>query len=1125
MEDRACTMKNVLCSGSREGGQPRCLSIRDLVSSSSWDILLRRIGDLLMCYILRHSSIFLPVKKNIFFQVTGLALNVVLQKTISMSNKAKDRQPQSMIEKCPMSYLCRSPEMSQFVSGGCANNSNISFSSPDMNTRKFDNLRSSGSYGTAKFTELNCLSKGCNHSTPSASGSKKCSILDDQNPRKRKRLYSWQRHNKQKQICSEDRLSTGWSKINSSDFIVLDVLSEDLCATLNDETHSLGPSVDNNSLPMSSGMNDSHTKDPCGVLSHEKPLSSVFDIGPSQGYSTSRIQSKSPRIGPPNYLHPNSGPICFSCLMLNSSKCVSVDSLISRHAIFYNRRISYNIFHGNHILNKRKRPDVLSLIRHIFGVKECCAMFMKPDCCGSTTTNSNCLPTFLAKLMNKLIRNSKRCQYKKLLLKHCSVNSKLLADAANSTGGKSAHFDQSYIQLEAYSTHQQVVSFVWAVLTRIVPEPLLGNSYSKRSLRINIWNFIKLRRFEKFHLSDCIAELKVSHYSWISNIGLSDCFCSAQMAKEIGLSNGSNEKKLCNLLHCWISWMFFDIVIPLVQTYFYVTERESRRYEAYYYPKTVWRNLTSNAIASLNIQNFKILRGSSRKAVRRSGCSSRVRFVPKAKDMRPLVNLKAQSKHGLLDTCHLIIKKVRDKKPELFGSSVFDYNNVHQKLCHFLPSVRSHLKEKFKIYVVVADVSKAFDCIDHDLMLKVVKDALKCDDYVLRKCTKVVCNRSNNATYHFNSDVSISNGNDICDFSIQLQSGSGILVDQGKIRNIRKEDIHHFLSNQVKCNILKIGKNFYSQRVGIAQGSKLSPNLCSLYYGHLENSVLLEFLNDGKLNSEVDVSTPESLLMRFIDDFIFISFSKEHAQKFFNRMRRGFSYYNCYMNDAKYGFNFEVSNSEHCCNRIYRGDDGFSFIPWSGLLINCETLEIQADYTRYLDILISSTITVKMHSSMKYLQSKLCHYMRPKCHPIFYDSTINSPGTVRLNIYQAFLLCAMKFHCYVRTTPDVNTSKLELFHIIKRTFRYMHSLIVRQIQNVELQYGVRPVLKLRRQETMWLGLSAYLRVLQKKQSRYKDLLALLREEIGRYGHLDLYSDGLHYAVDDSHSSMFWKFKF
>jgi telomerase reverse transcriptase len=173
------------------------------------------------------------------------------------------------------------------------------------------------------------------------------------------------------------------------------------------------------------------------------------------------------------------------------------------------------------------------------------------------------------------------------------------------------------------------------------------------------------------------------------------------------------------------------------------------------------------------------------------------------------------------------------------------------------------------------------------------------------------------------------------------------LENQGKNITVQKKDVQHLLSKQINRNILKIGHNFYLQKVGIAQGSKLSPNLCSLYYGHLENSVLSKFLHDDKINSGEDVSVPKSLLMRFIDDFIFISFSKKNAIDFFNRMRRGFVYYNCYMNDRKYGFNFEVTNSEFCCNRLYRGGDGFSFIPWSGLLVNCETLEVQADYTRY----------------------------------------------------------------------------------------------------------------------------------------------------------------------------------
>ncbi|KAG2620060.1 telomerase reverse transcriptase-like [Panicum virgatum] len=229
MADRACTTKNVICTGCREVGQTGCVS--ELVSSSSGDILLHRIGDLLMCYILRHSSIFLPVKKSTFFRVSGLPLNVLLQKSISTSTMGKNRRPQSTKQRCPLLYLCHNPDI------GCVNNSKAASTSPDTSTWKFDTLQSSGSYDTAKFTELSCLSEGCNRSEyPLTNGSIKCSNLDNQNPRKRKRLYSWQRHSKQKQICSEDRLST-WSKKNNSDLMVQDVLLKNSCATVVDEVH------------------------------------------------------------------------------------------------------------------------------------------------------------------------------------------------------------------------------------------------------------------------------------------------------------------------------------------------------------------------------------------------------------------------------------------------------------------------------------------------------------------------------------------------------------------------------------------------------------------------------------------------------------------------------------------------------------------------------------------------------------------------------------------------------------------------------------------------------------------------------------------------------------------------
>ncbi|KAK9282667.1 hypothetical protein L1049_010887 [Liquidambar formosana] len=164
------------------------------------------------------------------------------------------------------------------------------------------------------------------------------------------------------------------------------------------------------------------------------------------------------------------------------------------------------------------------------------------------------------------------------------------------------------------------------------------------------------------------------------------------------------------------------------------------------------------------------------------------------------------------------------------------------------------------------------------------------------------------------------------------------------------------------------------------------------------------------------MSSPKYILLRFIDDFLFISTSEKQAASFFSRLQRGFREYNCYMNKEKFCLNFDINEMSGLpSNRVYVSEDGISFLRWSGLLINCCTLEVQADYTRYQNNHLSSTLTVCWEGKPgRHLKEKLFNFLRPKCHPIFYDSNINSAAIVRLNIYQAFLLCAMKFHCYVR---------------------------------------------------------------------------------------------------------------
>ncbi|XP_065632658.1 telomerase reverse transcriptase [Quercus suber] len=362
-------------------------------------------------------------------------------------------------------------------------------------------------------------------------------------------------------------------------------------------------------------------------------------------------------------------------------------------------------------------------------------------------------------------------------------------------------------------------------------------------------------------------------------------------------------------------------------------------------------------------------------------------------------------------------------------------------------------------------------------------------------------------------------------------------------RHVKKEELFFILKEHVKCNVLQFDKKFFVQGVGIPQGSALSPLLCSLYYGHLERNLIASFLEKtskgaskdiSRRHISMDASAEESsgdryILLRFTDDYLFISTSKKQAASFFSRLQRGFCEYNCYMNDGKFSHNFDIGQlSGITSSRAYVGEDGISFLRWCGLLLNCCTLEVQADYTKYLNNHLSSTLTVNWQSKPgRHLRAKLCSFMRPKCHPIFFDSNINSAAVIRLNIYQAFLVCAMKFHCYVCDLSYICKLHAGFYlYIIERSLRYMYKLIKKRMRSAYHYSDVRPILQLEEEEVEWLGLYAYIQVLKRKESRHKRLISSLRCKLEHtIPTSEPLPPQLKYAVDASHSSLIWKIKY
>jgi len=266
----------------------------------------------------------------------------------------------------------------------------------------------------------------------------------------------------------------------------------------------------------------------------------------------------------------------------------------------------------------------------------------------------------------------------------------------------------------------------------------------------------------------------------------------------------------------------------------------------------------------------------------------------------------------------------------------------------------------------------------------------------------------------------------------------------------------------------------------------------------------------------------DCILLRFIDDSLFISTSENMVVKFVETMHKGFAEYGCHANQGKTAVSFDLKLTDgqgKNVKNVYMSADGACFMRWSGLLINCRTLEIQADYTRYCGEHIKGTLTViRKRNPGAQVPHKLCHFMRAKCHPLLYDIRINSPSTIRLNAFQAFMLCAMKLHTYLQCLPRSAPHHPHfLFQAIVGSFRYMYGLLKQRMQATEANVHMALEVK----EVEWLGLVAFLKMLQRKQSQYRILISLLQTRLHKSKYETMHScPHLLSAVSDERSSMF-----
>ncbi|XP_076439410.1 telomerase reverse transcriptase-like [Babylonia areolata] len=629
--------------------------------------------------------------------------------------------------------------------------------------------------------------------------------------------------------------------------------------------------------------------------------------------------------------------------------------------------------------------------------------------------------------LRKFLLNHKKCKYWALLHQHCPSKSdkkrvpclqnaasdfqRTQLSAAGAGHGGQGHGHRAYQRrvhkltataklLEDHLPHQKVFTFLRAVVKQTIPAQLIGCPVNMAVFLRNIRTLISSGKFEKMCLGQLMKGMKVKRCEWLGDV---PCLRERQ-------------HRVAQLV--W--WLVVCFLFPVIRTFFYLTDTTTYRNRVFYYRKRTWLRLKTRAV-----QEFR--KATCLKPVSQSQVSqwlatgqalgvSALRFLPKARSLRPIVNMSGKPKTGSeqkksinkqLNKLFQVLTSEKALDPNTCGCSVFGMEEIYQKLKQFKQDRTSRCDDR-KLYFVKSDISNCFDCIQQRQLFQMIKATLsksKEQTYMTRKFASVhLTGKRLKRVFHTDTTRLSLYQPDFVSF-LRQRYASGrwsdiIVVDMTFFQEDNTASLLQVLSAHLFKNVIKIGGRHYLQTTGISQGSVMSTLLASIYLAHLENAHL-------------SVSGDE-LLIRRMDDYLLLTPHRAHAERFVHTMGNGFPDFNCFTSVEKMLTNFPVDD---CSVGAVNHVEGV--FPWCGLVIDTHSLEVSVDYSRYSGLSITDTATFDTsYRAGQTLSNKLLTCLGIKCHAIFFDPGLNSKERILLNAYQALRFVALLFHAFVVKLPS-----------------------------------------------------------------------------------------------------------
>ena len=269
------------------------------------------------------------------------------------------------------------------------------------------------------------------------------------------------------------------------------------------------------------------------------------------------------------------------------------------------------------------------------------------------------------------------------------------------------------------------------------------------------------------------------------------------------------------------------------------------------------------------------------------------------------------------------------------------------KLTAFKDALREQGINEQPLYFAKVDVQSCFDTIPQSRLLSMVDGLMSMQSYQTGKHVELTAlgNLQRLDGQHINpmpmkryvahsgpATDTASFSQKVLDKFVGTKSNT-IFVNTDLQRSETKGELMQLLREHVERNMVKIGKRFFCQKVGIPQGSVLSSILCNFFYAELERDILGFALER------------DCLLLRLLDDFLLISTNRESATRFVRVMHRGHPAYGVVVTPEKSLANFDVTTEDG--GQISRHVTEATF-PYCGVCINTTTLDVSKKADRQL---------------------------------------------------------------------------------------------------------------------------------------------------------------------------------